>query len=126
MPPKLTYRQVKEYREVLLDKQSGCCAICGKPVDPSSSVLDHDHINGHVRGVLHRGCNSLLGKVENNYRRFGVVDLMSFLAGAGTYLINGSRIPMEQRVIYPTFKTEDEKKEKRKTARSKRVVDKAK
>jgi hypothetical protein len=33
------------------------------------AVLDHDHKTGRVRKVLHRGCNSMLGKVENNMAR---------------------------------------------------------
>jgi len=81
-------------------------------------VLDHDHATGAVRGTLHRSCNALLGKVENNHARFGVsVDsLPAFLHGAAAYLqrhktnITG--------LLHPTHKTDDEKR----IARNKKAV----
>jgi hypothetical protein len=39
------------------------CAICGNS-DNSTLVVDHDHDNGAVRGVLCQTCNSRLGHVE--------------------------------------------------------------
>ncbi len=71
-------------------------------------MLDHCHTTGAVRGTLHRSCNSLLGKVENNAARFGVKSLPAFLNGAAKYLqrhttnITG--------LIHPTHKSEDEKR----------------
>lgn len=73
-------------------------------------MLDHCHTSGAVRGTLHRSCNALLGKVENNHARFGVskLNLPAFLHGAASYLqkhktnITG--------LIHPTHKTEDEKR----------------
>jgi hypothetical protein len=49
----------------LVRLQDGCCALCGHAFgygrwgrDP---VLDHDHSENRVRGVLHRNCNTGLG-----------------------------------------------------------------
>ena len=119
--PKLTYSQVPVYREVVLEHQGGVCAICGQPIPKGTDVLDHDHKDGHIRGVLHRGCNSLLGKLENNHKRYGVQDLRLFLAGVSSYLTRSSRIPLEDRVLHPTFKTDEEKREaRREKARARR------
>jgi hypothetical protein len=61
-----------------------------------------------VRAALHRGCNSLLGKVENNYKRYGVPSVAAFGTGLGQYIqrhatnITG--------LIHPTHKTDEEKR----------------
>jgi len=87
------------------------------------AVLDHDHSTGAVRASLHRTCNALLGKVENNYKRYGVKNLGAFCAGLAGYL-QTHRIN-QTGLLHPTFKTEDEKREKRnKTARIKRAKSK--
>jgi hypothetical protein len=46
------------------------CPILGIPLAPSDAVLDHDHKTGHVRGVIHRQANALMGKIENFHRSF--------------------------------------------------------
>lgn len=112
MATKLAAGDVGPYRAILLKRQGGLCALCGEPIK-ERDVLDHDHKQGHIRGVLHSGCNSLLGKLEGNYRRFGVSSLHLFLAGAAQYLTRGSRIPLEERVYHPLFKTDAEKREAR-------------
>jgi hypothetical protein len=48
-----------------LDEQNGACAICGRePPSVGPLVIDHDHANDQVRGLLCRRCN--LG-IENFY-----------------------------------------------------------
>ena len=123
---KLTAGDVGPYRAILLIRQGGLCALCGEPLK-ERDVLDHDHKHGHIRGVLHSGCNSLLGKLENNYKRYGVINLHRFLAGAGAYLTRGDRIPLEERVLHPTFKTPEELREARNAkARARRAAAKEK
>lgn len=99
------------------------CALCGLPGVAKDPVLDHCHKTGAVRGTLHRSCNALLGKVENNVARFGVKNLPAFLHGAASYLqrhatnITG--------LIHPTHKTPEEKRLARNTAaRNARAVKK--
>jgi len=95
--------------------QGGKCALCGLPGVIKDPVLDHSHTTGAVRGTLHRSCNALLGKLENNHARFGVAEdrLPAFLHGAAAYLqkhktnITG--------LIHPTHKTEEEKRIARNT-----------
>lgn len=65
---KLKASKIKEYRQQQLALQNNCCDLCGEEV-VDDAVLDHDHKTGLIRKVLHRGCNSMLGKVENNMAR---------------------------------------------------------
>ncbi len=61
--PKLTHREIKEYRERLIRKQRGRCPLCGEPLLPEEAALDHCHKTGHVRRALHRSCNAAEGKI---------------------------------------------------------------
>ena len=105
---RLTNSEIKPIRSALAAKQGNRCDLCGLAGVLNDPVLDHCHTTGAVRGTLHRSCNSLLGKVENNAARFGVKSLPAFLHGAAEYLqrhrtnITG--------LIHPTHKTEDEKR----------------
>jgi hypothetical protein len=54
-----------EYEE-LLKKQNNECAICGGPSGKRSFSVDHDHINGKVRGLLCRGCNVGIGNLNDD------------------------------------------------------------
>lgn len=65
---RLKRTEIREYRLRQLDLQSNVCALCGDLIE-DDAVLDHDHKTGLLRQVLHRGCNSLLGKIENNLPR---------------------------------------------------------
>lgn len=108
---RLTSTQVKLVRVKLAAEQGNRCALCGgqfglkAPLDP---VLDHDHVTGAVRGVLHRGCNSLLGKVENNAPRYGVRDLLAFCGGLASYL--RKHMTNITGYLHPTHRTPDEKR----------------
>lgn len=66
---KLRAGQIRQYRLEQLALQNGNCALCGQPCAPQEAVLDHDHVSGQIRGVLHRFCNTFLGKIENGVRR---------------------------------------------------------
>jgi len=105
---RLTTREVAIMRGQQIAQQGNKCALCQLPGVSSDPVLDHCHKSGAVRGTLHRSCNALLGKVENNQARFGVKDISAFLHGAAKYLqihkTNATGL------IHPTHKTEDEKR----------------
>jgi hypothetical protein len=74
-------------------------------------VLDHDHATGAVRAVLHRTCNTLLGKVENAYRRFGVKDLSAFAQGLVPYMQHHA--VNRTGLLHPSHRTDDEKRARR-------------
>ena len=112
---RLKTTQVRGYREELHIKQGGRCAITYYPLSGDRAVLDHDHSTGHVRGVLDRGANALLGKIENNYKRYGMSlpQVIAMCKNIGDYLGKDySHMP-----LHPTHKTEDEKR----LARNKRA-----
>lgn len=105
---RLTTREVEVIRNAQIAAQGNKCALCDLPGVAGDPVLDHNHSTGAIRGTLHRSCNSLLGKVENNAARFGVRDLGAFCHGAARYMqkhrtnITG--------LLHPTHKTQDEKR----------------
>ena len=106
----MTYRlkasEVSTIRERQATAQGGRCAICGLPL--TKPVLDHDHATGAVRGTLHNGCNALLGKLENNHRRYGVINLAAFTNGVAAYL--RTHAVNVTGYLHPTHKSEDEKR----------------
>ena len=118
--------EIKEYREERLASVGGVCELCGLPLTADNAVLDHSHKHGWIRGVLHRGCNALLGKIENNYKRVGVPDLEKFLACAWFYIAEGNGGPFPDDVYHPSYRTPEEKRLLRnKRARRKRKAKKA-
>lgn len=107
---RLTVKALAQWRKDTLAKQGGRCAICSLPCSEAQAVGDHDHSTGYMRGVAHRSCNALLGKVENAYLRYGVPNLASFMHGVPAYL----QRPQHE-VQYPTHRTDDEKRIARNT-----------
>lgn len=125
MPVRLTAKTLKEWREATWLAQDKRCAITGYSISAAEAVADHCHKTGHCRGVLHRGVNSLLGKIENGMPRFGVsVPLLRAMAPAvADYLAKD----YSENPYYPTHRTEDEKREARNAkARKARAAKKAK
>lgn len=119
---RLTVREVGEIRDRQIVQQGNRCALCGGLGVNKDPVLDHDHTTGAVRGTLHRSCNALLGKLENNHARFGVSfdKLPEFLHGAARYIqLHKTNVTG---LIHPTHKTADEKRiaanRKRRVARA--------
>jgi len=60
-----------EGKAELFKKQGGFCAFCGLPLSLTKTChIDHDHVTGAVRGLLHNDCNLLLGFYEKIGPRF--------------------------------------------------------
>lgn len=53
-------------REQLFEAQEGLCAICQKPLTEGQVDVDHDHLTGKVRGLLHNACNQGLGYFQDS------------------------------------------------------------
>lgn len=122
---KLKVSEVAKVRAELLAGQGGRCGICNLRVLDKDAVLDHDHASGVVRATLHRGCNSLLGKVENNYARYGVPNLSAWAHGFVKFLQKHTTPQTEY--LHPTHRTDDEKRDRRNAkARAKRATNKEK
>ena len=47
--------------DMILKSQDNCCAICRAHVSNQKLHVDHDHVNGEVRGLLCVRCNMGLG-----------------------------------------------------------------
>ena len=124
-PVRLKTTQVAGCREHLRGTQNMTCALCKMPLLASEAVLDHNHDTGAIRAALHRGCNALLGKVENNYKRYGVRNLAAFCHGLASYL--QLHVVNRTGLLHPTHRTEDEKRIARNTkARKARATARAK
>lgn len=51
----------------MLERQGGCCAICGILFSPRKPhKIDHCHATGAVRGLLCNTCNTALGKFQDS------------------------------------------------------------
>ncbi|HDZ13381.1 MAG TPA: hypothetical protein ENH60_00600 [Pricia sp.] len=70
---------IEQYNK-MIKKQNYCCAICGifeKRATHKRLCVDHEHITGHVRGLLCHKCNTALSVVEDT----------TFVANARNYLM---------------------------------------
>ena len=102
---KLKTTEIKQYREAQLLNQNHKCALCGETVG-LDAVLDHCHKTGLLRKVLHRGCNSMLGKIENNMprsqmtrERLGVFasNLLAYISTQHTEVFHPTHLTIEER-----------------------------
>lgn len=105
---RLKQSEVAAWRTTTLQAQGGRCALCKLPCSDAQAVADHDHSTGAMRSVLHRGCNALLGKIENNHKRYGVPSVHAFTNGVAFYLTRHS-INVTGK-LHPSHKSEDEKR----------------
>lgn len=53
----------EQYGDMLIE-QSGRCSLCTEPLVGKVDV-DHDHVTGKVRGLLHHRCNVALPYIED-------------------------------------------------------------
>jgi hypothetical protein len=115
---KLKAADVQAFRLRVLEEQGGRCAISGRKLALQDAVLDHCHTTGECRGVLHRGVNSMLGKIENHRKLAQLTndaDLHRVLVGVVKYL-SQARLG----VRYPTHRDADEKRVRRNKLAAKR------
>lgn len=102
---KLTREKALELRKAAVGRP---CPITGKViVELKDAVIDHSHKTGEVRGVLSRWGNAQLGKAENAANRSKgeqsieqtLENMLAWLRKPGVGL------------MYPTHKTDADKKE---------------
>lgn len=73
-------KQINEYAAIMRIKQDNKCACCGnKFTMKDNAVVDHDHFTGHLRGLLHRSCNSAEGRVLTMAERMSKGDGVRFI-----------------------------------------------
>ena len=97
---KLKRTEIKSYRLLQLQEQHNLCALCCEQII-DDAVLDHDHKTGLIRRVLHRGCNALLGKIENNLprNRITISRLNAISNNLVTYITT-----QHTNILHPTYK----------------------
>lgn len=112
---KLKRTEVLDFKKELHAKQGGLCPLCLKPLgsDFSKIALDHCHVSGECRGVLHLGCNKTEGSMFNSIGRWGGVGkdydaVIPYLERLLEYIKT-----YRTGVIYHLHKSEDEKREQR-------------
>lgn len=104
MMMKLKHTEKAEYREMLLQKQGGVCALCENVINEGQATLDHDHGSGHCRMVLCRNCNSIEGRILHWAKRTG-----SPIEAWLTNLMWYWNQDWTDNPVYPTHKTYIEK-----------------
>jgi hypothetical protein len=62
----MTYIPQNKLAQWRKDNAPDRCPILERVTD--DLVVDHDHINGEIRGVISREANTMLGKIENIHR----------------------------------------------------------
>ena len=67
---KARYGLTPEEYQSILTRQNGACAICQRHPRKRRLAVDHDHADGHVRGLLCDRCNRGLEWVVDSHRRF--------------------------------------------------------
>ena len=123
---RLTKSEVLQFRLQQWLKQDKICILCKREIAREDTVLDHDHKTGECRGVLHRGCNALEGKLANGRALNGLQDdndFLTYLSNLYDYIKNS-----KLNILHPSHKSEEEKRQIRnKRVRTKRRrVNKAK
>lgn len=73
-------RQQQHYDE-WFTKQRGMCAFCGLPMvyEDNATHLDHNHVTGVERGLVHAQCNQAVGGSELAIRLIGLPRLLDYL-----------------------------------------------
>jgi hypothetical protein len=106
---KLKYTEIKPTRLRMLKEQDYKCALCGEPIDENDAALDHEHSNGKIRSVLHRGCNILLGKIQNSLtiNRISKDRLRIILDNTWTYIYEHPA--KDEELVHPTYKEPKQK-----------------
>jgi len=133
---KLKQTEVAAVRMQIQVAQGNKCPLCnanfgdaklvGKKLVPKyTPVLDHNHDNGALRGVLCNNCNGMEGKIKNRVRR-AKRDLSDTEWLSNLLAYWKLHETPRSHLIYPTHKTEDEKRLARnKKARLRRAQAKA-
>ena len=120
IPAKLKAKDIKATRTLLLEQQGHKCTLCQTLCSEEVAVLDHCHTGGHIRSVLHRGCNAAEGKIMNAMRRYGIKNPLEFLANMVLY--QQTHAVNQTNLIHPIHKTPEEKDLARKAkAKRKRI-----
>ena len=68
---KLLNKDIKAFRDKMLEEQGGRCTLCERVIPEGKAVLDHNHKTGYVRSVLCNCCNRC-ESITKTFRRYGM------------------------------------------------------
>jgi hypothetical protein len=62
-------------------RQKGLCAFCGLPLiyEDNATHLDHDHVTGRERGLVHAQCNQAIGGFELAIQLVGLASAVLYI-----------------------------------------------
>lgn len=110
---KIKRTELSSVKHELMLKQNGACMFCGGDLTRVASnnvVVDHNHKTGVIRGVAHRGCNGLEGKVLKVFQTWGKCSSKAeILRTMKRLTLFWAKEPTTE-YIYPTHKTPAERK----------------
>ena len=127
----LNQKDIKQYREEILDRQDGICPLTNTKIKEGEACLDHAHEDslysdtkkGQIRGVLNKNANVLEGTMRSRFKRSGISNLITFeefLLNLYNYLMY-SKHPL----LHPSNKPRSKKLQKRSYQELKKEIDKA-
>lgn len=109
----MTRGQLRPITIKILNEQGGLCLVCKRPIDINNrgeAVLDHCHQTGLVRGVLHRSCNSSLGKMDNAIGRWAAKSMQyDAILPILENIVEYYKMPKHE-ILYHSHKSEDDKR----------------
>jgi hypothetical protein len=92
-----------------LKAQKGRCPLTGRSVTMATGVIDHDHVTGRIRAILTNGVNRAEGIINGAMTKWAGMktqtERVQFLRNLADYY---EAKPLNY--IYPTHKTDDEKR----------------
>jgi Recombination endonuclease VII len=79
---RISHRRKQRYDEWWV-KQNGLCALCGNAMvyEDITSCLDHNHVTGQKRGLVHSRCNQLIAGFENMINEIGLDQGLRYIRG---------------------------------------------
>ena len=102
---RLKPKEVQGYRLKLLQKQHYVCPLCETRILAHEATLDHDHVTGRIRRVLHRSCNQAEGRILSWIKRSRGKDHRAFVKNLVQYWDNH----YDDAPIHPNHRTDLEK-----------------
>lgn len=89
---KVFQSELSEYRKYKFEQQKGLCGLCKLPMNIAECVVDHDHVTGKIRSILHTGCNAFEGKIKYSFTRYigksKGLHLSELLVNLANYLVS--------------------------------------
>lgn len=96
MLTRVSKQVLKEYLSLMRRVQQNKCAVCGELFTfKDNAVLDHCHYHGHLRGALHRSCNSAEGRVLSLADKFSGNAGLAYLAAIASGVAQGLQLSAE-------------------------------